>query len=395
MKLKQQPEDFQVEELTDVTPGSRGAFALYRLTKSGWTTLDALQAVRRRWNLDNHRVSYGGLKDRHAQTVQYLTIFHGPRRGLTHHRVSLDYLGLVERPYTSSDIRANRFSVTLRDLDETEAHRAAAALEEVRKDGVPNYFDDQRFGSVSEHLEFAARSLVLGEHERALRLALANPYRFDRAEQKAEKATLQGHWGDWPACKAALPRGHARSLVDYLIHHPTDFRGAFARMRPELASLHLSAYQSYLWNRTLAWWLERICRPDQFVRINMKVGELLMHRALDESQRRQLAELSLPLPSARLHLDESDERRKAFDAVLRTEGFTLSEMKVRGLRKPFFSRGERAALCVPAGLHFRTEPDDKHPGNQKLLLAFDLPRGSYATLIVKRLQGADLEEPAS
>ena len=33
MKLKQQPEDFQVEELTQRAPGEQGAFALYRLEK--------------------------------------------------------------------------------------------------------------------------------------------------------------------------------------------------------------------------------------------------------------------------------------------------------------------------------------------------------------------------
>ena len=42
MKLKQQPDDFFVEELTDVQPGEAGEFALYRLDKRGWTTPDAV-----------------------------------------------------------------------------------------------------------------------------------------------------------------------------------------------------------------------------------------------------------------------------------------------------------------------------------------------------------------
>src|SRR5438552_2768338 len=103
MKLKQQPEDFQVEELTDVVPGGQGPFALYRLEKRGWTTLDALAAVRRRWKLEPRRLSYGGLKDRHAHTVQYLTVFHGPKRRLTHQGVSLEYLGQVAAPYSSRE----------------------------------------------------------------------------------------------------------------------------------------------------------------------------------------------------------------------------------------------------------------------------------------------------
>ena len=47
MKVKQQPDDFLVEELTDVVPGV-GPFAFYRLEKSGWSTPDALAAIRRR-----------------------------------------------------------------------------------------------------------------------------------------------------------------------------------------------------------------------------------------------------------------------------------------------------------------------------------------------------------
>src|ERR1700730_1780120 len=109
MKLKQQPDDFQVEELTPVRAGTEGTFALYRLEKRGWATPDALSAVRRRWQIEPSRLSYGGLKDRHALTIQYFTILHGPRRHLQHQQVNVKYLGQVLSPYTSQDIRCNRF----------------------------------------------------------------------------------------------------------------------------------------------------------------------------------------------------------------------------------------------------------------------------------------------
>src|SRR5439155_17167811 len=101
MKLKQRPEDFQVEELTDITTAGGGDYALYQLEKTGWTTLDAVQAVRRRWHLGRGQVSYGGFKDRHAQTIQYVTIFKGPPRSLEHHTVTLRHVGQVHEPYTS------------------------------------------------------------------------------------------------------------------------------------------------------------------------------------------------------------------------------------------------------------------------------------------------------
>src|SRR5437660_12787580 len=109
MKLKQSPEDFRVEELSNALPGREGDFSFYRLEKSGWTTPDALQAIRRRWQLDRRRLSYGGLKDRHAQTVQHFTVLHGPQRRLTHQGFTVTYLGQVPQPFLSEHIRANRF----------------------------------------------------------------------------------------------------------------------------------------------------------------------------------------------------------------------------------------------------------------------------------------------
>jgi tRNA pseudouridine13 synthase len=119
--------------------------------------------------------------------------------------------------------------------------------------------------------------------------------------------------------------------------------------------------------------------------VTLRLGEVPMHRGLDAEQFRQLRDLSLPLPSARLKMDPSDPRLAPVLEVLAEEGLTLRQLRIKGIRELFFSKGERAALCLPAGLEGRAESDELHPGRQKLVLAFELPRGSYATLIVKRI----------
>jgi tRNA pseudouridine13 synthase len=384
MKLKQQPDDFQVEEITEVRPGADGPFALYRLEKQGWSTPDALAALRRRWRLEPRRLSYGGLKDRHAHTVQFLTVFHGPRRNLRHHDVTVTYLGQVSAPYTSQDVASNRFHLTLRDLDSAALPEVERRLGRVAAEGLPNYFDDQRFGSVAgEGGEFIARLLVRGRFEEALRLALTEPYEFDRAEPKQEKRLLTAHWGEWGRLMELLPRGHARSLVDYLRAHPGAFRGAAVRLRPELRGLYLSAYQSHLWNRMLAHWLRAHCPADRLRPVRLRLGEVPFPEGLDAPLREELAALQLPLPSARLKLEPDDPRAEVVHAVLTEEGLELHDMQVKGVRELFFSRGERAALCRPRQLTFQAAPDERRPGRQKLLLHFELPRGSYATLLVK------------
>jgi tRNA pseudouridine13 synthase len=386
--LKQRPDDFQVIEQTDLVPRNDGPFAFYRLEKQGWTTPDALHVVRRRWDLTAERLSYGGLKDRHARTVQHFTIYHGPRRDLHHQRLRVQYLGQLAEPFTGQHIRANEFRLVLRALTDAEAARVPNNLAAVGRDGVPNYFDDQRFGSVRGGGDFVARAMVHGRHEEALRLALVAPYPFDRAEQKRQKGVLTHHWGDWPACVRQLPPGPIHRVIGYLCHHPDDFRGALTRLDTEHRTLYLAAYQSYLWNRILARWIREACRPEQLLPLALQTGELPFVRDLEDAQRAALAGLTLPLPTARTRLDPADPRTPLIEAVLGEEGLTMADLKLKGCRAMFFSRGDRPAHCLPADLHGDLQADDLHPGRQKLSLAFRLPRGCYATLIVKRLLAA-------
>jgi tRNA pseudouridine13 synthase len=386
MKLKQQPDDFQVEEVTDMIPTDSGPFGLYRLEKTGWSTPDALATVRRAWRIEPRRLAYGGLKDRHARTVQYLTIFHGPSRGLHRPAITVSYLGQVSQAYDSHAIRCNRFRLTLRDLNDAGRELAESRVDSVRRNGVPNYFDDQRFGSVARvGEEFVGRQLVRGRFEEALRLALLAPYEFDRGPVKREKQLLAAHWGDWVKCVEVLPRSHSRSLADYLRVHPGDFRGAVVRLRPELRGLYLSVYQSHLWNRMLARWLREQCQPDQLREVELRLGPVPFPSELNEIQRETLAKLNLPLPSARLKMEATDPLASLVHGVLAEEGMTLSDMQVRGVRELFFSRGERTAMCVPGDLTAEFAADELHRDRHKLILAFELPRGCYATMVVKAL----------
>ena len=166
MKVKQQPEDFRVEELPLVSPAGSGRYAFYKLTKRGLGTIEAVELICRRWNLAGRRVSYGGLKDRHALTVQYLTIFDGPAVSIENPTFSLEHLGRLDHPFQPAHFRGNGFAVVLRDLSADGARRACELARSVATDGLPNYFDDQRFGSVGVSGEFIAHAWLRGDFER-------------------------------------------------------------------------------------------------------------------------------------------------------------------------------------------------------------------------------------
>lgn len=382
MHIKQKPDDFRVEELTGCKSGSSGDYSLYRLEKQGWTTIDAMAIIRKRWKIESRRVSVGGLKDRHAHTIQYFTIYRGPQRKLTHTNLQVTYLGQVSDAYQSQHIDGNRFAVTIRSMTADQIGAALRSLEEVRAVGVPNYYDDQRFGSVAVDGAFFAYQLLIGEYEAALHMALTAPYAFERASQKKEKAILRQYWGDWRLCRQKLPR---HRIVTYLFANPTDFIGALECLSSDLRTLFLSAYQSHLWNRMLAAWLHDHAEAKDLTTIALRLGEYPMPHRVKAALAEELRTLALPLHSARMQLADDDPRKPYFDRILTEEEVTQEQFKLKGFRSLFFSKGERLAWCFPHDLEARDARDEEHAGKKKLTLRFELPRGSYATLVVKRI----------
>jgi tRNA pseudouridine13 synthase len=384
MKVKCQPQDFCVEELPLVRAEDAGRYTLYRLIKRSIGTMEAVEIIRRRWNLSARQVSYAGLKDRHAQTTQYLTITDGPDRSMSGTEFDLEVVGRVPAPYGPKHFRGNRFGLVVRDLRDQELPILRRELAAIQRDGLPNYFDDQRFGSVGYSGEFIGHAWLLGDHERALRLALAEANPFDRAKAKTQKAILRNHWGRWKEAKDRLDRSPTRSIVTYLVDHPSDFRGAFARLPREHRTLYFSAFQSHLWNLILARWLEHSTGAEERVVIELKTGSLPFPRGLTPERAQTLVERPIPLPSARNPLP-TGRLGEVIQGVLEPFELTWPSMRVKYLKDVFFSKGTRAALVFPENLESAVLDDELHPGRRALRLSFELGKGSYATILIKRI----------
>lgn len=387
MKIKCRPEDFEVEELAEITLAD-GPFAVYRLTKRSLGTPEAITAVQRRWKLLRRQISYGGLKDKHAVTRQWVTIHRGPRRDLKQDQLSLEYQGQAAKPFGPQEIAGNRFRIVLRDLTEPAAQSVLAAIQQLATTGVPNYFDDQRFGSLGVSGEFIARPWCQGDYERALWLAIADVNPHDRPHDRDEKRILKQHWNHWPECKAALPKSSRRSIVTYLVDHPTDFRRAFALLPVDMRSLYLAAFQSDLWNRCLAVWLRQRIPAEALDEVELDTGRFPMPRELPADVPAEYFTQQLPLPSARLHLDDSP-LLPLYEGVLAEQQIELRELRVKYPRDSFFSKGERTAVLQVRPETAQAGDDEEYPGRRKITLQFSLPRGAYATMAIKRLMMAE------
>ena len=65
-----------------------------------------------------------------------------------------------------------------------------------------------------------------------------------------------------------------------------------------------------------------------------------------------------------------------------------TNLRVKHLKDVFFSKGSRACLAFPENLALATIDDELHPGRRGMRLSFELSKGSYATIMVKRITDA-------
>ena len=393
MKLRRHTADFQVEEINALWVVSSGDHAVYRMRKDGWNTLDAISTIARSINVPRKACHHAGMKDRHAQTSQVITIRNGPQRDFEFDNISLDYLGQSKRAVNASDIAGNRFRIVVRSLSQVEDAQAGLNLPKIEKTGITNYFDDQRFRSYLPGHPFIAEHWIRGEYEQALWLTFAEHSPNDDSTERQQKAILRDCWNDWSRCKRELARSHRRSIVTFLDDRNGDFKGAWARVNADMRGLYLSAFQSHLWNVVVSEVMKSTCPPESLSTIRLKTGSVFTrNELLDDSTEREINR-SIHLPSERLRrFDKIDQNTKEIiEAGLKTVGWSLEEIKVRYPRDRFFSRGTRETLVFPEGLKGEFADDEKSLSLRKLTLDFTLPRGSYATMLIKHIIPKGLE----
>jgi tRNA pseudouridine13 synthase len=237
---------------------------------------------------------------------------------------------------------------------------------------------------LGESQEFIARPWCHGDFERALWLAIAEPNSHDRPNDRDEKEIVRRFWGDWSECKMALRKSSLRSIITYLVDHPIQFREAFVLLRHDMRSLWLAAFQSDLWNRCLAAYLHEIVRSTPLKSVSLATADVPFFCRLTAGELEELKDLALPLPSARLHL-EPGPLKDLYERIVAGQGIAMRELRVKYPRDSFFSKGERQAVVRPIDLRIDLSNDELNAGRHRATLQFVLPRGSYATIFVKRL----------
>lgn len=150
-KLKAQPEDFIVKEILTFEPIGDGEHVLIWLRKTELNTAFVAEQLAKFAQIPLRNVSYAGRKDKFAVTEQWFSL-HMPGKEMPNWE-ALNLPGAeilkTERHHKKlrpGNLDCNLFQIKLRQLDNTEG--LLSRLENIKKNGVPNYFGSQRFGEI-------------------------------------------------------------------------------------------------------------------------------------------------------------------------------------------------------------------------------------------------------
>ncbi len=385
--IKARPEDFVVEERSDLPLRGRGEYRVYELTKSNWNTLDLIHFLSRSAALPLNRFSYGGKKDKHGLTRQFIAIRNPQDFSREEKNFTLTSIGFMDRPMGPDLISGNAFTITIRSLDSPDLIEKSS--EEAKKSGFPNFFDDQRFRSYDPDQGFFAEKIIRKHWNGAMKAYLTSARDDDSNKERQRKQALCERWKDWPACLRLARGPFEKSVFSYLDAHPKNFAAALHLIPEEEVSMLFSAFQSHLWNEVL----RRLIRMKvpTFKEIDGREGAYLFWQALDNPTLDYLKEVEIPTAAAKMIFPD-DRVASIYDQILGEKGLRPGSFRTKALSKVYFRSFRRKALVIPEDFRLLgREEDEIHPGKEKLTISFFLPRGSYATMLIKRLSLAHPE----
>ena len=320
------PETFLVEEIPAYLPSGAGEHTFAWIEKRSLTTWDAVARPGGRLGVAARDVGVAGMKDRHATTRQWLSF---PRLDPALVLQAGDDLIRVLRAdrhankLRTGHLRGNRFEVIIGDVDPAEAARLHEGLAALARDGLPNRYGSQRFGRDRDN---AARGIEILRGQRRERDARKRRLLLSAAQSAVFNAVLEARARD----------GTLRRVLLGDVLQKTAGSGPFVSEDPSLDQARLDA------------------------------GEIVITGPLPGSWARE------PPPGT--------PARAIEDQALDLCGVRRDELAALGKDLP----GARRPLLVPVTLAAPVDlPAPTDP--RQVLLGFELPAGTYATVVVEEL----------
>jgi len=387
MKLKQLSTDFIVEEIPSIDISQeKDEHAIFLLEKKEIDTFDAIRLIAEKLRVPLFEIGYAGLKDRHALAKQYISI-------PTHYKVmdtkidtlSIHLVGYNRKKIKIGDLNGNKFTITVRDVKENELDNVSKRAETISCGGVPNYFDSQRFGNVIGN-EFIAKYVIKKEYKQAVKRYLTAYLKSEPKKIKDEKRKILAQWNDlrnvtvWNKVFATVIKEYANT---------NSWLAAYKKIPAHLREMFVNAYQSYIWNECVKEILRVCVNGRKLYSVEYAIGSLYFYKDLNEEELSKIPSM-FPTLSEKVKLSEFDNR--TVSKVLSNENITIQDLDIESSTGNFFKTRKRQVIIIPEDFSISNPMEDELNSFNgkpqiKVRLSFCLPKGSYATLITKRIFG--------
>ncbi|MBS7633372.1 tRNA pseudouridine(13) synthase TruD [Candidatus Bathyarchaeota archaeon] len=425
--IKRDAEDFIVEEILvdgskanaknpsetekESPLGAKSAHTSYLLcvlAKRNWDTFIAIKNIASSLGVAPSKIQIAGIKDAKALTAQFITIEDISPDDVSKiclKDVKIHPLGYVRNKLSSYYLLSNNFTITIngirhaksmvqRQIEETVAEFKAIG-------GVPNFFGHQRFGTIRPITHLVGKYLVKGEFRKAVMLFLAKPSRNEHPESRKARQKL-GSTQNFEKALEEFPKQlhYERVMLRHLAQKQNDFIGAFQKLPVKLQLLFLQAYQSYLFNRFLSARIKNglplndVEIGDHVVRIERSglpsptLQTQVSSETLSDIRRRvQEGKMKLALPLIGFRQKTSKGFQGEIEQqILDDEGICPENFRIKKIPE-ISSKGRLRLATVPLG-NFSLKKilnDSADPRKKRAEISFALPRGAYATIVLREI----------
>lgn len=197
-RLRSIPEDFKVYENLPFIPSGEGEHVFLQIEKTGENTEAIARQLARFAEVSQRDIGYAGLKDRHAVTTQWFSVWLPGKPEPDWSAMETPFLKVLQNVRHSRKLKrgvltGNRFQITIRDW-QSDNNKLIEQLTSIKNDGIANYFGEQRFGHEGRNVEKALemfKGVKVKREQRSIYLSAARSYLFNLI---LSERVAQGTW---------------------------------------------------------------------------------------------------------------------------------------------------------------------------------------------------------
>ncbi len=144
------PREFSVEEIPLYDFSDSGEHLVLKIRKKGLTTWQMLDILSSYLGVSKREIGYAGLKDKHAITIQYISLpkrFQGKLESFEHSNIKILESYLHSSKIRVGHLKGNKFWMRFKRVQSRQKITIESVLEWMEANGMPNYFGVQRFGN--------------------------------------------------------------------------------------------------------------------------------------------------------------------------------------------------------------------------------------------------------